>query len=173
MSGSAIGRYQLGRLLGVGGAGTVYEANLVGPGGVHKPVALKVLHAGRGALRREARIGGLLRHENLVDVYEVGEEGGRWFCAMERCAGSLAARLPLPPRAVVEVGLEVCAALQYANAELGLVHLDIKPDNLLYSNEGVVKVADLGIAGADGFGDDGRIRGTPGYMARAGHGPAA
>lgn len=146
-----IGRYELGAVLGRGGAGWVHASELVGPDGQRRPVAVKVLHAGGDALRREARLGGLLRHRNLVDVYEVGEHEGVWFCAMERCAGSLAAHLPLPPRAVVEVGLAVCAALQYAHDELGLVHLDLKPENLLFADDGTVKVADLGIARARGF----------------------
>jgi tetratricopeptide (TPR) repeat protein len=159
-----LGRYELVGTLGQGGMGTVYDAVLQGPGGIDKPVALKVLHQGSEALRREARIGGLLRHRHLVDVYEIGEDDGTWFCAMERCEGSLADHLPLPPRAVVEAGLAVCDALQYAHTDLGLVHLDLKPDNLLYAADGTVKVADLGIARAEGFERDG-IRGTPGYMA--------
>ncbi len=159
-----LGRYELGPLLGEGGAGRVHEATLVGPGGFRMPVALKLLREGGDALRREARIGGLLRHRNLVDVYEVGQADGQWFCAMERCDGALSDHLPLPPRAVVEVGLAVCDALDYAHRELGLVHLDLKPDNLLLK-DGVVKVADLGIARADGFEQGAGIRGTPRYMA--------
>ena len=142
----------------------MHAATLHGPGGFERRVALKVLHHGSEELRREARIGGLLRHRNLVDVYEVAEDDGQWFCAMELCDGTVADHVPLPPRAVVEVGLAVCRALQYAHEELGLVHLDIKPANLLLS-EGVVKVADLGIARAVGFASDGLIRGTPAYMA--------
>lgn len=160
-----IGRYELVGVLGRGGMGVVYEGVLHGPGGFRMPVAVKVLHEGGELLRREARIGGLLRHRHLVDVYEVAEQDGRWFCAMELCrGGSLAAYQPLPPRAVVEVGLAVCDALQHAYEELGLVHLDLKPENLLL-RDGEVKVADLGIARADGFASDGRIRGTRGYMA--------
>ncbi|TNE88890.1 MAG: tetratricopeptide repeat protein [Deltaproteobacteria bacterium] len=160
----ALGRYRLHRLLGEGGAGRVYDATLAGPGGVERPVAVKVLAGDGAVLRREARLGGLLRHAHLVDVYEVGEVDGQWFCAMERCAGSILTRVPLPPRAVVDVGLQVCEALHYAHEALGLVHLDLKPDNLLYTEAGAVKVADLGIARASGFDGDGRVRGTPGYM---------
>ncbi len=156
------GRYEVVRTLGQGGMGVVYEAELVGPGGYRKLVALKVLHDHTDALRREARLGGLLRHRHLVDVYEVGEADGRWFCAMELCdGGTIASCGTLAPRAVVEVGLAVCEALQYAHEELGLVHLDLKPDNLLL-HEGVIKVADLGIAHTPGAPRVGR--GTPGYM---------
>lgn len=142
----------------------MYQAVLQGPGGFRKAVALKVLHTGASELRREARIGGLLRHENLVDVYEIGEHDGQWFAALELCDGTLADHAPLPARALVEVGLQICRALQYAHQELGLVHLDLKPQNLLLC-DGRVKVADLGIARAEGFEGDGRIRGTPAYMA--------
>ena len=159
-----LGRYTLTRVLGAGGAGQVYQGVMTGPGGFRRTVAVKVLHEGAGALRREARIGGLLRHQHLVDVYEVGQDGEQWFAAMEFCeGGSLSERLPLPPRAVVEVGLQVAAALKYAHEELGLIHRDLKPDNLLL-RDGVVKVADLGIARARGFRVDRRISGTPGFM---------
>jgi tetratricopeptide (TPR) repeat protein len=159
-----IGRYAIVRELGKGGQGRVYEAVLQGPGGFRRTVALKVLESG-DALDREARIGGWLRHENLVDVFEVGHADGIAFAAMEYCPdGTLAERAPLPGRAVVEVALQVCAALQYAHDELGLVHLDLKPQNLLLHGA-TVKVADLGIARARGFEHDGRVRGTRGYMA--------
>ncbi len=161
-----LGRYTLGRILGEGGAGRVHEAVLRGPGGFRKPVALKILHTGAEELRREARLTGLLRHPNLVDVYEIGEADGVWFCALELCTGgTLAAHTPLPPRAAVEVALQVCAALQYAHEELGLIHLDLKPQNLLIAEDGTIKVADLGIARAQGFSDRCRVQGTPGYMA--------
>jgi tetratricopeptide (TPR) repeat protein len=162
-----IGRYDLGPLLGKGGQGRVYEAVLQGPAGFRKRVALKLLRS--EALRREARIGGMLRHPNLVDVYEIGEQRGIWYCAMELCrSGSLARYAPLPPRAVVEVGCAVADALGYAHAELGLVHLDLKPANLLLDGP-VVKVADLGIAQAAGFEVEGLSRGTAGYVAPERH----
>lgn len=140
-------------------------AEQLGPRGLRRKVALKLLTDATGDLEREARIGSLLRHPHLVDVYEVGQDAGTWFCAMEWCAGgSLRQHLPLSPRAVVEVGLQVCEALAYAHEELELVHLDLKPDNLLVQ-DGVVKVADLGIARARGFASDGKLRGTPRFMA--------
>jgi predicted ATPase/Flp pilus assembly protein TadD len=155
-----VGRYTLVRRIGQGGQGTVYEALWQGPAGFSRRVALKLMEDGTG-LRREARLGGLLRHPHLVDVFEVGEQEGRWFLAMEFCPdGTLAP--PLPLRAVVDVALAVCSALQYAHDELGLVHLDLKPQNLLLSGP-VVKVADLGIARVRG--EAARIAGTRGYMA--------
>lgn len=159
-----IGRYEIVGLLGQGGAGKVYDAVLCGPSGFRKPVALKVLPPGTVGLEREARLGGLLRHPNLVDVYEFGHADGHEYCAMERVAGgSLAAGLPLAPSAVIDAGLQICAGLTYAHEQVGLVHLDLKPRNLLVER-GVVRIADLGIARARGVGSADPIRGTPGYM---------
>lgn len=160
-----LGRYERLRELGRGGHGVVHEARVVGPDGTTRRVALKVLSRAGERLVREARIGGLLRHVHLVDVYEVGEQDGVAFCAMELCdGGALDRYLPLPARAVIEVGLQVCDALAYAHAELGLVHLDLKPSNLLVS-DGLIKVGDLGVARARGFDVDRRALGTRGFMA--------
>ncbi len=159
-----LGRYTLLRLLGQGGQGQVYEAIHHGPGGLERRVALKLLRQRGDELLREARLTSLLRHPHLVDLYEVGEQDGVWFCAMELCDGSLEGRPPLSPRAVVEVGRQVCDALQYAFEELELVHLDLKPANLLVC-DGSVKVADLGIAAARGFERGPLVRGTPRFMA--------
>ena len=137
-----------------------------GAAGFQKRVALKLLDRDKtpGALANEARLGGLLRHANLVETYALEEVEGTWVCAMELVlGGSLRDLLPLPPRAVIDVGLQVCRGLQHAHDQIGLVHLDLKPDNLLV-DQGTVKVADLGIAVARGFSGDGRVRGTPGYM---------
>jgi predicted ATPase len=144
--------------------GVVYEAILHGPAGFEKRVALKVLHTQGRGLAHEARLGGLMRHPNVVEVYELGEVDGVWFCAMQLVdGGSITQYVPLAPRAVVEVGLQVCAGLQHAHESVGLVHLDLKPDNILLDGA-VVKVADLGIARARNVTHDGRVRGTPGYM---------
>lgn len=162
-AGERLGRYEILGLLGEGGQGRVYRARHQGPGG-DRVVALKIVDRAE-ELRREARLGGLLRHPHLVDVYEVGEHDGTWFLAMELCdGGSLAERIPLPPRAVIDVGLAVCSALGCAYAELDLVHQDLKPQNLLLSGA-VVKVADLGIARSIEGGTTRRVAGTPAYMA--------
>ncbi|MCB9688952.1 MAG: tetratricopeptide repeat protein [Alphaproteobacteria bacterium] len=164
-AGDRVGRYELVRELGRGGSGVVFEATLHGPAGFRKQVALKLLHRKDDRLVREARLGGLLRHPNLVDVYELGRaDDGGWYCAMELVLGRIEDVLPLPPRAVVDVGLQICAGLSHAHEQIGLVHLDLKPANVLLDGA-VVKVADLGIAQARGFEGDGQIRGTYGYMA--------
>ncbi len=159
----SVGRYQLGRFLGRGAAGLVYEATQVLPSGGMRRVALKLQKTTKGLLR-EARVTSNLRHQNIVDVYEVGEADGRAFCAMELCdGGSLGEVGTLSPRAVVEIGLQVCAALTYAHEALELVHLDIKPQNLLLQHA-TVKLADLGIARARGFGAKPTLAGTPAFM---------
>lgn len=139
--GSRLDRYALVRLLGRGGFGQVWEALRDGDGA---QVAIKVA---AGALGPEARLSARLRHRHLLDVYDQGEGDGWSWYAMELCPdGSLTRLLPLPPRAVVEVGVAVCEALAFAHGELGLVHADVKPDNLLVGPDGVVRLADLGQA---------------------------
>jgi predicted ATPase/tetratricopeptide (TPR) repeat protein len=174
-----IGRYLLVRTLGRGGAGEVWEAVLQGPHGFRKDVAVKVLHAGpadadgRAGLVREARLGGLLSHPNVVATLELGEDGGVWFVAMELVHGAsvleLARRGPLSAPALVDLGLQACAALSHVHAlradgaGAGLIHRDVKPQNLLVDRNGLVKLADLGIARFAGA--SGGTSGTPGYMA--------
>jgi predicted ATPase/tetratricopeptide (TPR) repeat protein len=158
-----VGRYHLVRLLGRGGMGEVWEAAERGPGHERR-VALKWMPEVKDGVVREARLGGLLRHPNIVRVHELGVFEGRWFCVMDLVSGgSLHRRGPLPPRAVIEVGLQVCSALAYAHAAVGLVHLDLKPENLLLEGA-TVKVADLGLARARGYRHDGRIWGTRSFM---------
>lgn len=175
MGNRRLGRYELGRLLGQGGSGWVYEAVLCGPAGFRKPCAVKVLQDDGDGLVREARLAGLLRHPNLVEVYELGfaEWGdpgglaseGTWFCSMELVGGgSLDKRLPLPPAAALDVVQQVARGLVHAHEEVGMVHLDLKPANILMDH-GVAKLADLGIAQARGFNTLVGIRGTPGYVA--------
>jgi predicted ATPase len=159
-----IGRYELHDVLGRGGSGVVWSATFLGPGGFRKPVAVKILDTGQPKLAHEARLGGLLRHPNLVEAYALEQIDDTWICAMERVdGGSLAGRGPLPPRAVVQVGLAVCMALEHAHHELDLIHLDIKPANLLLAGA-TVKVADLGIARPAGSAAA-TVIGTRGYMA--------
>jgi predicted ATPase len=154
-------RYTLVRQLGAGGMGEVWEAVMHGPGGFEKPVAVKRLRSGLGQgpgrqLLEEARVGALLHHPNVVGVYGVDEDTSGWRVAMELVRGPTLAELlakgPLAPAAVVEVGVQVAAALEHVHAlRLGdrpLVHRDVKPQNLLVDRYGVVKLADFGIAGA-------------------------
>jgi serine/threonine-protein kinase len=180
--------YRLGRKLGEGAHGVVHEAEHVELG---RKVALKVLSAeSAGApasfelFRREARAVAGLSHPNLVQLYDFGRSlDGRAFLAMELCAGeTLDAHLrrgPLPWREAVAVAIETTYALEAAHAA-GLVHRDIKPQNLMLGPGGGVKLLDFGIATAltkgQGSGEPRSgsaeralrgfaVHGTPEYMA--------
>ena len=150
---------------------------LHGPMGFQKSVALKVLRHGVEDFVREflfeARLGALLAHPNVVATHELGQLEGRWFIAMELVRGGSTRQLlgdhgPLPARAVVEIGIQAASGLEHIHQlELdgqpaGLVHRDIKPANLLVTEEGLVKIADLGIARLAG--SERGVGGTYGYV---------
>ena len=163
------GRYQLVDVLGEGGMARVYKARLAGPSGFSKTLAVKVVHEdltrADGALRRalvtEARIGGLLKHPHIVDIYDFGEADGRHFVAMEWIdgvdAGALLERGPLPPRRALDVAIALAEALDYLHTLAGddgplrLVHRDIKPSNVLLGRRGEIKLMDFGVARGDGL----------------------
>jgi predicted ATPase len=181
------GRYILQEIVGEGGAGRVFRAQLNGPAGFAKPVAIKVLlndaedldtQAGKDLIN-EARLGVLLRHPNLIDIYELDEVDGRLFLAMELVEGIslkdlLSSRGPLSPAMVLRIGDQICAGLAHAHElkvngrPAKLVHRDLKPANVLLTRWGQVKIADFGIAKARSMAqevtDAGVIRGTPAYM---------
>ena len=166
----------------------VFLAELLGPVGFKKHVALKVMKGtlkgeGEGIRRdlffREARLGGLLRHPNLVDVYELGEDGGEWFLAMEWVNGLtlshlLATNEPLPAPVLLSLSRSLCAGLRSAHGlsikdqRVGLVHRDLKPSNVLLGWDGTVKIADFGIAHVAYRLESDGVRlssgGSPGYM---------
>lgn len=144
----------------------MWSAVLRGPLGFERQVALKLLR-GAGTLEdlaQEARLGARFHHPNLVSIHELGEDGDRWFVAMERVDGpslqSLLGRAPLPADAVIEIGVQTCAALDVIHRG-GVVHRDIKPSNLLIDRSGLLKVVDLGLSSL--LGGPGRPAGTPGY----------
>jgi predicted ATPase/predicted negative regulator of RcsB-dependent stress response len=126
--------------------GGLHDAILRGPAGFQKAVAIRLLDATDG-LVREARLGGLLRHPGLVEVYELGlaELDGQptWFCALERVSASLASRLPLPPRATVEAAMQVCVGLAHAvQQDMGVGQVSLAHVML----DGSVVKVDLGLA---------------------------
>ncbi len=184
--GSHVGRYVLGRTLGTGGMGIVYEAT---DPALQRRVALKLLRGQSGAssgaarLVREARAAAALSHPNVVAIYEVGLHDETPFIAMELVDGlSVRAWLAERPRGVREIlDVFVQAARGLAAAHrAGLVHRDIKPDNILVGRDRV-RVADFGVARAVTEADPGgepsvppseerltrpgAVVGTPRYMA--------
>ena len=148
----AAGRYRIERELGRGGMATVYLAR---DEELDRAVAVKILHehlAGDEAFHarfvREARLASRLSHPNVVRVYDAGEAEDRPFIVMEYVHGAPLARSGrLPAGRVVELGVQACTGLQHAH-DAGLVHRDIKPANLLVRDDGVLKIADFGIARA-------------------------
>ena len=144
-----------------------------------RPVALKILAdnlAGDATFRdrfeREARLAARLSHPNVVRIFDVGESDGRPFIVMEYVEGdTLADELgrhgPLPPDRAVDLALQICSGLEAAHAS-GLVHRDVKPRNLLLRPDGVLKIADFGIARAaesTRLTEIGTILGTAAYLA--------
>src|ERR687893_76695 len=151
------GRYRLGALLGAGGMGRVYRAF---DARLKREVALKALaeHYAQAPefverFKREVRSVASLNHPNIIRVFDSGEdEAGSPYMAMELAAGgTLKDRIrstgPLPPREATRIVLQVADALGAAH-EAGIVHRDVKPENVLLTEGGDVKVADFGIARA-------------------------
>ena len=177
--------YRLGARLGEGASGVVWEAEHVELG---RKVALKILapeHASSAAalerFRREARAVAGMSHPNLVQILDFGKSlDGRVYLAMELLSGqTLDVRLrarPMTWRRAVELGVAACNALSAAHAA-GLVHRDIKPQNLMLTEGGELKLLDFGVAMALTDGSDRKptdkekalrgfaIFGTPEYMA--------
>jgi serine/threonine protein kinase len=177
-----LGPYAVVRLLGRGGMGAVFAADDPALG---RRVALKVMRpevaAGpeaKARFLREARAAAALQHDHVIPIHHVGEHNGVPFIVMPLLAGeSLEDRLrresPLPAAEVVRVGREAAAGLAAAHAA-GLVHRDVKPDNLWLEAGpggpgGRVKVLDFGLArvatgGGGGLTQTGEVLGTPAYM---------
>lgn len=177
-------RFRIREVLGQGGFGTVYRADLFGAGGFVRPVALKMLrpevqHADAMArLRDEARMLGMLRHRSIVSVDELLVLDGRWTVVMEYIEGVDLSRLdrPVPPGTCCEILQEVASALAMAWDEptadgrvLRVLHRDIKPSNVQLTRTGDIKVLDFGIARADLGGREADTQsylvGSPRYMA--------
>jgi serine/threonine-protein kinase len=149
-------RYRLLEPIGGGGMATVYRGEDILLG---RKVAVKLLKPQlvvdedfASRLRREARTAASLSHSNIVSVYDVGREDGTPYIVMEYVEGMTLKELirrkgRLSPGEAAHISLRIARALEHAHAA-GLVHRDIKPQNILIDGQGRVKVADFGIAGA-------------------------
>ncbi|MGH2671677.1 MAG: protein kinase domain-containing protein, partial [Actinomycetota bacterium] len=151
-------RYELGRVLGQGGMARVYRGT---DRTLDRPVAIKVLaepyNRDSGFVqrfRREAQAAARLNHPNIVSVHDSGSDDGTHFIVMELVEGeSLGARLkregPLAPVEATRIGVAITRALAAAH-ERGVIHRDMKPSNVMLTEDGGVKVVDFGIARASG-----------------------
>ena len=175
MAEDRIGNYRLFDEIGRGGMGILYKAEQTNLG---RFVALKVVHpylTGDPVVMKrfnhEARAAALLNHPNIVQIYDVGVDEDQHFIAMEfvpgrTLAGVLENKGRLSPEETLRIADQVAAALGAAH-DVGIIHRDVKPSNILIDDHGRVKVTDFGIAVAAGQGDltdEGHLVGTAKYM---------
>ena len=168
-------RYQMEQLLGTGGMADVYLATdtLLG-----RHVAVKILHPQYAKdpvfiqrFRQEAQAAANLNHRNIVNVYDWGTDEGLDYLVMEHVEGSNLKDIilgggPLLPERAVEIAVAICSALEAAHAN-GIVHRDIKPQNIIVMPDNQIKVMDFGIARAAGgsaMTQTGTILGTAQYI---------
>lgn len=170
-----IGKYRILRVLGRGGMGTVYEG--LDPL-LNRKVALKTMIPGlaeneelRARFMREAQAAGGLRHRNIITVYELWEDHGQPYIAMEFLEGSDLEKLMHQPAALsterkLDVIRQICEGLACAH-KAGIVHRDVKPANIRITPEGDVKIMDFGIAHLQSstMTKSGLVLGTVHYMA--------
>ncbi|MGE5140049.1 MAG: protein kinase domain-containing protein [Rudaea sp.] len=165
-----LGRYQIEEEIGRGGMGTICRAHDTL---LDRDVAVKLLNekglgtAGRARLLNEARAVAQLNHPNIVAVYDAGEADGSTFVVMELVHGdSLQEKPPKEIAEIVTIAQQVCAALAHAHAH-GIVHRDLKLENVLITPDGVAKLADFGLARsvASRLTTEGGIVGTVFYLA--------
>src|SRR3954454_6173153 len=152
MIGSTISHYRILEKLGEGGMGVVYKARDLQ---LERSVALKLVSKNitnsrfRTGLLREAKLAASLSHPNIAHVYEAGEAEGEWYIAMEFIDGETLRQKMKPGAATLPelIGFisQVADALQHAHAR-GVVHCDLKPENIIVTGEGRAKVLDFGLA---------------------------
>ena len=171
-----LGRYEIVNRVGRGGMGTVYLAH---DPRLNRTVALKALAEFSDSevherFLREARAVASLRHHNIVTVYDIGEDEGQPFIAMEYVDGeTLAAFISRKPAVPLDrklqIATELCTALLYAH-RAGIIHRDVKPGNIMLAEDGSVKILDFGLArwvvdaNSLGLTQTGTLMGSPHYM---------
>jgi tRNA A-37 threonylcarbamoyl transferase component Bud32 len=169
-------RYELEEVVGTGGMSTVYRAH---DQLLERNVALKVLHPHYAddeeyveRFRREARSVAQLSHPHIVTVIDRGEDDGQQFIVFEYVDGENLKQFvertgPLPTRRAIELAVEIADALAFAH-EHGLIHRDVKPQNVLLTPDGDAKVTDFGIARSfeveHGMTQTGTVLGTSNYL---------
>jgi serine/threonine protein kinase len=184
------GEYRIVAQLGAGGMAEVYLAQRKGLAGFEKLVVIKKIlpHLARkksfvDMFLDEARIAAQLNHQNVVQTFDLGNEGGQYYIAMEYVEGeslkdvlhqSRVANKAFHPALAAGIALQACNGLHYAHAlhgadgaPLNIVHRDVSPQNILVSYEGTVRVVDFGIATASVRVNDtrtGYLKGKYGYM---------
>lgn len=169
------GNYQLEKELGQGGMGTVYLARDTG---LNRKVALKILKSDLSddpafaqKFLEEVEVTASLAHPNIIRVYTLGEQNRRLYLVMEHLdQPSLEQRMDqqgkLSERDVLEIGIGISSALQFAQEETGMIHRDIKPGNILFGRGNIAKLADFGLAAGarSALGQQDEIWGTPYYV---------
>ena len=173
-------RYEIKSVLGVGGMGMVYKANDRELGEILAIKTLKpeMIAADANALERfksEIKLARRIAHRNVVRTYDLGEISGMYYITMEYVEGKslkdlIKDRGRLPASAVLPIAKQLCRALEVSHDE-GVIHRDIKPQNMVVQADGVLKVMDFGIARLatrpkdSGHTEAGMVVGTPEYMA--------
>ncbi|MGD0893232.1 MAG: protein kinase [Terracidiphilus sp.] len=153
MARRTIEHYEILRRLGAGGSGVVYLATDTL---LQRPVVMKILRTGllsaeqlRSTVLREARLASAIEHPNVCAIYEVGESGDEGYIVMQYVPGQsldrLIARGPASLQLVLSVGIQIADGLQAAHA-LGIFHRDLKPQNVMLTDGGLVKILDFGLA---------------------------
>src|SRR3954453_7489085 len=172
-----VGRYALLEKIGEGGAAEVYRAHDTR---LNRVVAIKILRphlmadaSSQARFMNEARTAAGLSHPNIVDVYDFGETpGGSMFIVMQYVEGRnlkdvLPQRGRMPPADVISITIQVCRALAAAHAK-GLIHRDVKPQNIMLDRQGNVRLTDFGVVKALSGGGEltqaGMTFGTAAYL---------
>ncbi|MGB9736813.1 MAG: serine/threonine-protein kinase [Chloroflexus aggregans] len=148
------GRYQIEQLLGEGGMARVYLGRDLR---LQRPVAIKIPHPHLmtdpdflARFRHEAHAAAMVSHPNLVDIYDVGQDGDRHYIVMEYVAGVTLKQLinreaPFAVPRAVRIGEQIARGLHAAH-RAGLIHRDIKPQNIIVTDDGQVRITDFGVA---------------------------